>query len=633
MTVIDDIRSRLDIVEVVSGYVPLQRSGRSFKANCPFHQERTPSFQVNPERQSWRCFGACATGGDVFSFVMKVENLEFSDALRRLAQQTGVTLQRERREERDGAYRINDAAREYFQQYLASDMGSSARDYLNNRGVSSESSSKFQLGLSPRDGQGLFTHLSRQGFAPAELVQAGLALLNQNGNHRDAFRGRLMIPIRDGSGQLGGFGSRALDDAIPKYLNTSRTPVFDKGRILFALHLAKEPARQKGLVIVEGYMDAIMAHQHGFDNVVASMGTALTEHQVAEARRLTNRVTMALDADAAGQQATLRSLESSWQAFQNHRNNRAGKIGPTHTQPVLELNIAALPEGKDPDEVIRQAPQGWEALVAEGIPLFEYLLKTLPAHFDIATAEGKAHVAELMFPFVIHTPELQQDHYNQRLARLLAINEDTLNASFKQYRARSRRMQRSRAPGAPGGPAEEPPSPLLSGAAARYRQEEYCLARLLRHPELARKREAVAHLSEELFRRPENREIYRCFRKALAETEAALIPEGAIAEKIKQYVPEDLSEHLDGLVSRPLPPVDSWQLAPAFQEAALRLEEHYLKERMQEVQGSFAPANEGVSEPAGWDETAEQEALTITRRLKEIQNTLNASTPNAHRGR
>ena len=402
MTVIDDIKNRLDIVDVVSGYVSLQHSGRAFKACCPFHQERTPSFYVNQERQNWHCFGACATGGDVFGFVMKAENLEFREALQRLAHQAGVTLpSRERQSAQDDLYRLNEKAREYFQKYLASAMGAEARAYLENRGISRDSISKFELGLSPRDGQGLFNQLLKDGFTPEQMARAGAVHQNQNGGHRDAFRGRLIIPIRNGQGELGGFGSRALaDNDTPKYLNTGRTPLFDKGRTLYGLYLAREAARKQGVVIVEGYMDAITAHQHGYDNVVASMGTALTENQVAEVLRITRQVTMALDADAAGQQATLRSLESSWQVFQNRQVGQARGTSLFQRQDDLNLRVVALADGKDPDEVIRQAPEKWEDLVSKGVPLFDYLLPALSAQIDTSTPEGKARMAEVVSPFI-----------------------------------------------------------------------------------------------------------------------------------------------------------------------------------------------------------------------------------------
>ena len=282
MTVVDDIKGRLDIVDVVSRYVPLQRSGRSHKANCPFHQEKTPSFHVFPDRQSWRCFGACATGGDVFSFVMRAEGLEFADVLKNLAQQAGVVLpDRQKRTEQESGLEINEAARIYFQRILASAQGAEAREYLKSRGVSPDAISKFELGLSPPDGESLKQHLTGQGFTPQQLAQSGIVRESQNGRLVDLFRGRLMFPIRNAQGGLGGFGARAMGDSQPKYLNSPRTPTFDKGHILYGLDLAKDAVRKKGAVIVEGYMDAIAAHQEGFDNVVASMGTALTENQQA----------------------------------------------------------------------------------------------------------------------------------------------------------------------------------------------------------------------------------------------------------------------------------------------------------------------------------------------------------------
>jgi len=298
MTIVDEVKSHLDIVEIISSYVTLDRSGQRYKAPCPFHQEKTPSFMVYPDRQSWHCYGACASGGDVFSFVMRAENLDFAETLRRLSQQAGVVLPTSQNHSRQQvAYQVNEAAKTYYQGIFASDQGVSARNYLEQRGLTGEYIAKFELGLSPQDGESLGNHLTRNGFSLDQLTAAGVVRVNDRGQFRDFFRGRLIIPIRNTHGELGGFGSRALDDSGPKYLNSARTPVFDKGRILYGLYLAQESARQQGLVVVEGYMDAIMAHQNGFTNVVASMGTALTRDQVAEIRRLTGKVVMALDGD------------------------------------------------------------------------------------------------------------------------------------------------------------------------------------------------------------------------------------------------------------------------------------------------------------------------------------------------
>jgi DNA primase len=666
MTVIDDVKSRLDLVEVVTGYVPLLRSGRSFKANCPFHQEKTPSFYVFPDRQSWRCFGACATGGDAFSFIMKAENLEFAEALKRLAQQTGVVLPtRERRTEQTSSFQINEAAEEFFQQVLASKQGAGCRDYLKNRGLTEETVKKFGLGLSLPDGDSLLKHLTKLGFSPEQQATAGVVRSNDSGRFRDLFRGRLMIPIRNGAGELGGFGSRALDDSKPKYLNSPRTPVFDKGRILYALHLAKEAAREQGIVVAEGYMDAIMAHQHGFHNVVASMGTALTEHQVAEVRRLTSDVTMALDADVAGQQATLRSLESSWRVFQSREAGRAGGTTLFQRQDIPELKVAVLPEGKDPDEVIRESPEEWARLVREGVTLFEYLLPALCAQVDASTPQGKARVVELLFPFIAAVPEpIQQDHYFQLLASQLEISEDTLQASVGRFSARPNndrnRSMTVRRPSTPRA-SEESSTAAALASANRDPVEEYCLALILQYPELG---EQAAELKPEYFRRIENREVLSSLRRVIAaaaaepavtaydqgKSKAELVTEEgddepgtesagepvvkpvvksaaeSLLESLKENVDQELAELVDSLAHKKLPPLDHRKQS-VIQDALHRLEDRYLRELKVEEQMKFA------EEPAEATEDLYQEALELNQRIKLNQAARGGLTPKAYHGR
>ena len=614
MTVVDDIKSRLDLPEIVSGYVPLQRAGRNHKANCPFHQERTPSFYVYPDRQTWRCFGACATGGDVFSFVMKAENLEFAEVLQRLARQAGVTLPtRERREEQNIAYRINEAARDFFQRCLAADRGAATRDYLAGRGLSPAAIAKFELGLSPPEGQALFDYLTRQDFSPEQLLQAGIVHESRGGGYRDAFRGRLIIPIRDGQGNLGGFGSRALDDAAkPKYLNTARTAVFDKGRLLYGLHLAKETARQEGLVIVEGYMDAIAAHQHGYANVVASMGTALTEQQVAEARRLTHRITMALDADAAGQQATLRSLESSWQIFQRRESGRARNATPSQQRPDdLDLRVAVLTGGKDPDEIIRQDPAAWAEVVKGSIPLFDYLLPTLSALVDLSTPQGKARLAEWLRPFILSVREpIQQDYYWQQLAGQLAVSADALRASLNRP---------AMAPSRSGGPAPAgngngsgplPSRDSVFAAQSRDPLEDYCLALLLRYPDLAEVVLEESNLPEDYFRRTENREIYARLHQTWAEAPEFPVPPDALLPALRERTPAALAEQLERLAGQSLPPLEPGRRAADFRQAALKLEDRYLKDLKQSEQAWFA------DDAAAAATIAAEAALERNRKLK-----------------
>ena len=603
MTVVDDIKSRLDILEVVSRHVTLQRSGRSYKANCPFHEERTPSFFVFPDRQSWRCFGGCASGGDVFSFVMRAENLEFGEVLRRLSEQTGVALpRRERRDEQQNISQINEDARSYFQRYLASAQGSEARGYLDQRGLDRETIEKFELGLSPPDGESLNNHLLHQGFSAAHLALAGVVRAGEDGRYRDLFRGRVMIPIRNGQGELSGFGARALGEDEPKYLNTPRTAVFDKGRILYGMNLAKEAAIQQGVIVVEGYMDAIAAHQHGFSNVVACMGTALTEHQVAEIRRLTHRVTLALDPDAAGQQATQRSLETSWVASQSQVAGKA--LGTTlfQRQELTEIGVALLPNGEDPDKIIRRSPKEWTELVEGSIPLFQYLLVARSAQLDLSTPQGKAKLAADMSRIVWQTPDpILQDHYSQLLASHLGVTQETLQASV----GRSTAARRSRSVASSG------PSATPSAFAKQDRDpvEDYCLAVLLQYEELG---EVAETLRPEYFRRMENREIFAQWR--LARQQGI---EGPLAPWLKETIDDELSEHLESLLERALPPLDSPRRPLAFQDTVGRLEGRHLKELKTEEGMRFA------EEPPDLQEQEYPEVLELNLRIKEKQSMRN----------
>jgi len=577
MTVVDEVKSRLDIVEVISSYVTLDRSGQRYKAPCPFHQEKTPSFMVYPDRQSWHCYGACASGGDVFSFVMRAENLDFAETLRRLSQQAGVALPSSQRHTREQvAYQINEAAKSYYQDILASAQGVPARAYLEKRGLTDDSIARFELGLSPPDGESLGNHLTQKGFSLDQLKEAGVVRVNDRGQSRDLFRGRLIIPIRNSHGELGGFGSRALDDSVPKYLNSARTPVFDKGRILYGLYLAQEAARQQGLVVVEGYMDAIMAHQNGFTNVVASMGTALTRDQVGEIRRLTGKVVMALDPDAAGQQATLRSLATSWEVFQKlvterDRRQRSRETIIFQRQEELELKVMSLPDNLDPDELIRRSPQEWAELVEGAVPLFEYLLPAVSHQLDISTPRGKARVVEMLFPFIAAVPEpIQQDLYFQQLAAYIGVDEGTLKASTGRFvnRAGASGSADTRRRSNPAGrEVESTASPFAR--LDRDPIEEYCLALALQHPDLI----PEAALVPEHFRRPENRELAG---QLLQLTQNPL--EEVTGQKLKQSVDPALHEQLEFLIAKDLPPVEARHRLRALQSTVTRLEERFLRE-------------------------------------------------------
>ena len=356
MSVVDDIKSRLDIVETVSSYAALKRSGKYLKALCPFHTEKTPSFIVSPERQSWRCFGACATGGDVLSFVSRAERLDFGDTLRLLAQRTGVELSdRPDRDRSEPLYRVNQLAGRFYVDALSEAQGRHALEYLEGRGVTEEAQKRFELGFSPRRRDALKSHLLALGISEDEAVRAGVLHQDDDGGTRDFFRAAADVSDTRQAGTGRGLRRQGLDDSNPKYLNTPATSIFDKRGTLYGMHLAAEAIRSgRSGVIVEGYMDTIAAHQFGYRNVVASMGTALTEQQVAQLKPMAPSFVLALDPDAAGQEATLRSLESAWHQIGQRRSAvMNSSVGVLHQREPVSIGIAALPEGKDPDDLIR----------------------------------------------------------------------------------------------------------------------------------------------------------------------------------------------------------------------------------------------------------------------------------------
>jgi DNA primase len=602
MTQIDDVKSRLDIVEVISSYANLQRSGSSLKANCPFHQERTPSFFVFPDRQSWRCFGACADGGDAFSFVMKADRVDFREALQSLAARVGVTLVND--QESGGVARqlfeINDSARIFFQRMLAEPGAQFVRDYLEQRGINERSIQTFEFGYSPSRDNRLLAHLTQAGYDRDLIARAGLARETDDGRYYDLFRGRLMIPIRDWQARIAGFGSRALDEnATAKYLNTPRTPVFDKSRILFAMHLAKEPVRQHGAVIVEGYMDAVMAHQHGYDNVVASMGTALTEHQVALVRRLTNNVTMALDGDPAGRNATLRSLESSWGVFQS-RNARQSSGSMLQQPDAMELRVAELPPGQDPDDFIRQDPGAWPAFLERAQELFDYLLDSLLTRADMDSPDGRSWVANTMLRFVAQIPDaIRSDLYLDRLSARLVLNHETLNRALGEIKLELARERRGRSVASTAG--EATPPPVRDHDAV----EESLLAFILQHGSDPLEDYQVAP-SPEWFSRSENREIYRNVIAGVNSTEMAA---GA-----------ELEAHLDALRSRELRLSTQAKREKAWQQMSLALEKEYLNNEIKQLSG----VPEILEDP---ESPLAQRLLNNSIRIGEIDRILKPSSP------
>ena len=446
MSTVDEVKARLDLVEVIGGYVRLQKAGRYFKGLCPFHTEKTPSFVVYPDRQSWHCFGACGTGGDVISFMSKKENLDFSSALRLLAERAGVEMRSDgkRREEIKTLQDANEAAALYFHGLLGG--SASAHRYIEERGLDSSAVSDFLLGYAPAGWDGLRNHLAAKGFAEPMLIEAGLLIEGERGAY-DRFRNRLMFPIRDDRGRVVGFGGRILPspdanittfDNAPKYMNTPQSPIFDKGGLLYALDRARESMRQTGTaVIVEGYMDVIAAHQHGHRNVVASMGTALTDRQALLLQRQASRVVLAMDSDEAGSAANLRGVQVV--AAATARGATQSSSG--RSKQPLDIRVLALPQGKDPDELIRADPEAWPKAVESAKPVVDHLLAVTSAALDLTQPLQRSQLVNEVLPVIaeVEDPVLQA-HYLQRLSRLSRTSEDALRREMPR-RARVQRRQ------------------------------------------------------------------------------------------------------------------------------------------------------------------------------------------------
>ena len=595
MSLTDDVKQRLDIVDVVSQYVPaLQKAGRNYKALCPFHTEKTPSFVVFPDRQSWRCFGACATGGDIFSFVMRREQAGFSDTLKQLAQRAGVSVpERQVREEHQALFQINEAAATFFQELLHSPRGVSAREYLEQRGVDREAMDRFQLGLSPVAGDELLKHLAALGSSDVQTVDAGLAVGGDEGPGRGRFRGRLMIPIRDDRANLVGFGGRSLDGSDPKYLNSPRTRVFDKGRILYAFHLARQSIKQTGEgVVVEGYMDAIAAHRHGFDNVVASMGTAVTEAQVRLLVAAGQRFVLALDPDAAGQEATRRSLESSWRVLEQRVMASRSRVTLYERPSEISLRIAVLPPGDDPDAVIRENPDQWERFIKEAPSLPDYLLASSPDWWDLSTSEGKTQAAEQLYQFYKNmADQFERERYIRRLADLLETTPETLAVSA----ARPQRGSSSRR-----GPAD-----VAQTSATPFEREnrdpleEHLLSLILRWPDL---KETARSLSPDAFQRPDHREVFILWQKC------------STIEELYHTADEEIREQVEAMLSAPFPPTDIHQREEAVRQCLYRMEERNLRELKAEE--ALLLSQEGVGVDA-----LEQRVVDTNERLRQLFGT------------
>ncbi|TVR74734.1 MAG: DNA primase [Sphaerobacteraceae bacterium] len=526
---VEQIKDRLDIVDIIGQTVQLRKAGRSFKGLCPFHQEKTPSFIVFPESQTFHCFG-CHAGGDLFNYVMQQDRIDFSEALTTLARQAGVELEeRTAREDApppdqyDHLYDLNQRAASFFSHVLwRTSHGEEGRKLLEERGVDQQTAETFQLGFAPDRWDALLTRFRKNDVPVEHAMEAGLVTENDSGRTYDRFRNRLMFPISDADGRIIGFGARALGDAMPKYLNSPQSPIFDKSSSLYALDLARDAIREKrDVVVVEGYMDAIAAHQHGYRNVVASMGTALTEQQVRLIRRGVDRIILALDSDVAGQMATIRGLDVMRDTLSE--DQRAVVDGPNivrfEKQMKTDIRIVKLPEGTDPDDLIRSDRENWERLTANPIPFLDFYVDAVIGDPPPTDPREKSEIVNQLGPVLREISDnVVREHYVGQAARKLGLSERVILTSGASPR-RQRQLQ----------PAQVTrPTPATP--------EEHLVGLLIRYPEFLGN--TLDRVVESDIHDPRSREALTAIRHQAPDTIPGII----------EGLPEQVREHVERLI-------------------------------------------------------------------------------------
>ena len=519
-----EVREKIDIVSLISEYIPLKKAGRNFRAVCPFHNEKSPSFMVSPERQIWHCFG-CQKGGDIFTFLMDYENMEFPEALRVLARKAGVELKtykfdNEAYSEKEKIYNLNKQALKFYQYVLLKHpLGKKALSYLiQTRGMSEKIIENFSLGFSPSSGSALSSYLiNKKGYKKQDLYLAGISFEN-GGRTVDFFRGRLMFPLTDHRGNIVGFSARILEENTDtsKYINTKETSVYHKGSLFFGLDIAKEEIKkQEQAILVEGEFDVISCFKEGIKNVVAIKGTALTENQVALLSRFTPKVTLCLDMDEAGFEATKRSL-------------------PILEKKGLTTTVVVIPNGKDPDESLKKDSASFKKALKEDKGVYDFLIEKLIKENDYKSAAGKKKITDDLLPLLSQiSNEIIKEHYLKKLSKEIDTSYDSLN---KQTEKMSNREK------------EEPVA--VSSKVQRKRREileEYMLALIIQAPNVSDALEKANDvLSDFSFESPSYQKIID-FIKNLGKSSSI------DGKKISKGLPKELENSFDACFLLPLP--------------------------------------------------------------------------------
>jgi DNA primase len=580
MSVIEDIKQKTDIIEVISQFTTLKKSGRTFRGLCPFHSEKAPSFFVYPEQQSWHCFGACNTGGDVFAFIMKKHNIGFGEALRLLADRSGIILPARiehpgEKDEKDRLFEANQAAATFFQESLINNSSADkARSYLKKRGLDLKTTLQFQLGYALNEWETLKQYMQKQGFVDKELLSAGLIIAADDGRLHDRFRNKLMIPICDIKGRVCGFGARVLDDSLPKYVNSPQTPVFDKSGSLYGINYAADAIRKQDMVVVvEGYMDVIIAHQYGFNNVIASMGTAITDKQINIIKKLSRHVSLALDSDTAGEEAMLRGV--------NYEN--------TLDQ---EVKVIVLPAGKDPDEVIKEDGAGWGNLVNSGIPVVDYTFNAVTQGLILTKVKDKSVAVEKLLPIVAGIKnDIRRDHYLNKLAEITNTSYRNMEMALSKISSPPRKVNRSTS-------TVETNDKLVQSFVSSP-IEEVLLSLLLQYPEL---KKISSELLPEYFENTENRELFVAWQAS------------SDIEGLKERLDNTVQEHFELLLARNYPDTN---IEKKYADCSLRLREKYLRNMEKKKAQVLALEREEGGTDAELARLAEQ-GIGISENLKTV---------------
>jgi DNA primase len=490
MSTIDEVKSKIDLVDLVSeAGVKLRHAGKNYTGFCPFHDNKhTPAFVVWPESGTWRCFGQCNEGGDIFKFVMKREGIDFKEALQKLADRAGVkveSFQREApqlKEANEHLRKLLEDAIIFYRTHLFNNK--EILTYLREkRGLTDSTIETFGLGYAPKGYDNLLRHFIAKDYSEQDLVDSGmLSVRDEDNKHFDRFRHRIMIPIRDENGKMAGFGARIVDpNDIPKFLNSPETPIFSKGRLLYGLDRARKAIRAADqAVIVEGYLDVIALHQAGYENVVSPMGTALTEDQLRLLKKSSRRIVLALDPDTAGQKAVLRGLDAARSAM-----DREGELGfdargllRNEARLQADLRVASIPDDLDPDEIVARDKEEWKRLVENAKPIVTHVMDSLAAGQNLNDAKVKNQIAAQVLPLIEDLPSpMERDTYRQALARMLKVDERSLTSTQTQGPVVRRK------PRVATGQSQKTDMSIVA-VNPTLRIESYCLGVLFRKPEL-----------------------------------------------------------------------------------------------------------------------------------------------------